>query len=454
MHRLEKLVPSILVVLLGATLASGHSKPLQGPLVRPHSIVAGIDLGGMSREDAQKRLRVWWEDQRVRQLTLHTNLTSDPFPKMTAGELGVTLDDVATVASLPVLDLGVGPQGADADHTYEPVYKLVTPPQGKLLELLGQYFRKPRPARAVLVKGVIYREPEISTVELNEQALPEAVGQAIKTGGVLQLPLLQGPKRVPDEKLAEITDVVFSFSTRFPKRQYSRNSNIKLASSKLNGVIVLPGEKISFNGVVGMRTIERGFKLAGVYKHGRHDTGIGGGICQVSTTLYNACLFSDLKILRRSNHSMPVAYVPIGRDATVDYGNLDLVVQNDKPYAIAISSYFEPGLLTFRVLGKKDPSISVKLEQVGAKSWDTGVQIVQDPKLPAGSKEVVEKGSRGHSVTTYRLVYKNGVLQDRQLLNHSYYEGGEKIVAVGPSMAVPVLPKAGTRVLPTSVGHP
>ena len=143
---------------------------------------------------------------------------------------------------------------------------------------------------------------------------------------------------------------------------------------------------------------------------------------------------------------MPVAYVPLGRDATVDYGNLDLVIQNDKPFPIAISSAFEPGRLTFRVLGKKDPTLTVKLVQEGGKSWDMGTKVIQDPKMPVGSREVIEKGSWGHSITTYRLVYKNGVLQDRQLLNRSYYGGGEKIIAVGPSSASPVAPRPFSQV--------
>jgi len=165
-----------------------------------------------------------------------------------------------------------------------------------------------------------------------------------------------------------------------------------------------PGEKLSFNKTVGRRTIENGFKLAGVYKAGKHDLGIGGGICQVSSTLYNAVLLSDLKVLRRQNHSMPVAYLPVGRDATVDYGSIDLVFENTMSTPVAISSSYTPGRLTFRVLGKKDPSISVKILSIGHRSWDTGVKTVMDPTLPAGKRLIVEKGSRGHSVSTYRLV--------------------------------------------------
>jgi len=445
---MKRLALSLWLTCLGSAIAFG-----QVPLIRSHTLVAGIDLGGMNSEDAAKRLRVWWEEQKHRELIVHTELSNEPLPKLTAEELGVTLDDAASVSKLPIQEFAAGTLGDQANQTFAPVYRLI--PSEKLTNLFKNHIGKPRHARVLLIKGTIFREPEITTYELNQSAMLDQVGAALRGDGIVHLPIVQGQKVVPDEKLAEITDIVSSFSTKFPRRQYNRNSNIKLASSKLNGVVLLPGQTLSFNGTVGERTERRGFKLAGVYKNGKHDTGIGGGICQVSTTLYNACLFGDLRILRRSNHSMPVAYVPLGRDATVDYGNLDLVFQNDKPYPIAISSYFEPGLLTFRVLGKKDPAITVKLEEVGGKSWDTGVEIVHDPKLPVGDREVIEKGSRGHSITTYRLVYRNGVLQEKQLLNHSYYGGGERIIAVGPTVPpIAVIPKATAPLSNTAVVHP
>lgn len=96
--------------------------------------------------------------------------------------------------------------------------------------------------------------------------------------------------------------------------------------------------------------------------------------------------------------------------------------------------------------------MTVKLVQEGGKSWDMGTKVIQDPKLPAGSREVVEKGSWGHSITTYRLIYKNGVLVDKQLLNRSYYGGGEKIIAVGPSPTSPVAARAFTPLGSTNSG--
>jgi len=444
--------------------ALGYATSPRDVTLRPNCKVVGIDVGGMTPLEAEKRLRQWWEDEKVHALTVKCYLTSKPLPQMKPSELGIGFDDVATVAKIPKIDTAqpLSTQGTTdfPVREFDPVFKAEGVPDPELESKVLKAIGPNHPAHAYLEKGAIVRVPEVSDPKLDQANLVSAVSTALKGNHIVQIPLIQGAKRITDEGLAGITDVVSSFTTRFPKKQYSRNSNIKLASSKLDGVILLPGETLSFNGMVGPRTIQRGFKLAGVYKNGRHDTGIGGGICQVSTTLYNACIFGNIKIVRRSNHSMPVAYVPLGRDATVDYGNLDLVIQNNYPNPIAISSAYATGSLTFRVLGKKDSSLSVKLEQENGKSWNVGTRIVQDPKLPVGAREVVEKGSWGHSLTTYRLIYRNGVMVEKQLLNRSYYGGGEKIIAVGPSptrvgvgSAIPPLAGSTTSIPPRPISR-
>ena len=246
-----------------------------------------------------------------------------------------------------------------------------------------------------------------------------------------------------------MTDLVAEYTTRFPTSNRPRCANIKLASSKLNGVLVMPGERLSFNGTVGERTLRGGFQLAGVYKQGKHDVGVGGGICQVSTTLYNASLFANLRIRQRSNHSLPVAYVPLGRDATVDYGSLDLVVENTTKAPIAVVNTYVPGRLTFRILGRKDPGLTVKIVQEGQRSWDMPVETHLDRSLPVGARRIVEPGSRGHAVQTFRLVYENGKLVRRQSLGRSTYGGGTEVVAVGPAK-----PKAPTAAPATTAVAP
>lgn len=249
------------------------------------------------------------------------------------------------------------------------------------------------------------------------------------------VPFVEGSKRVTDADLASIKEVESEFTTHFPTSKTNRCSNIKLASSKFNGLVLMPGDRISFNNTVGRRTEKAGFQIAGVYKNGKHDFDVGGGICQVSTTLYNAALFANLKIVHRHNHSMPVAYVPLGRDATVDYGVLDLDIENNLDHPIALNSEYQPGKLTFRILGQKDKGLEVKIETDGRQRWNPGTQIVVDPTLAAGVRKVVDKGASGQQINTYRVVYRDGKFVKREALGTSYYKGGQKIVAVGRAVS-------------------
>ena len=434
-------------VAVGILLAIGCTGGLlaitaarRAPTIRPNVTVSGVPVGGMTVEDAQRALRVWWETEKLKPLKLHSALPNLALPDMKPGDLGITLDDVASVAKLPLQDAFTDIKAAATQETFsEAKFDAIYKPNGikplELTKLVQKSMGAPKPARVVMVKGVIERTPEVTTAALDVNGLLDAVSKALKSGGPVELPVVEAPKKFPDDQLAQITDVVSEFKTHFPRRQYNRNENLRLASGRLNGVILMPGQQMSFNKTVGQRTEKQGFKLAGVYKNGKHDTGIGGGICQVSTTLYNASLYGNLKIVRRSNHSMPVAYVPLGRDATVDWGSLDLVIENNYSTPIAISSEFQPGTLTFRILGKKVPGQWVKILQVGGKSWSNGVQVTHDSKLPPGAKVVVDKGSAGHSIRTYRLVYQNDTLVSKQPLGFSYYGGGDKIIAVGPTAA-------------------
>lgn len=410
--------------------------------VRPGVKVGAIDVSGLTREEAARKLRVWWEGQKVQPLTVRVEHgTAQPL-QTTPSKAGFTLDDQAIVADLPTEDfweaagriVGRGPEAS-------PAFNIKLKPNGSQNAFLDAYVRsslgESRPPRVTFADGVITRSPEISGYALDRDKLAPAIAEAIAGGGELALPIKEAPKRVPDEELTKIVEVMAEYTTRFPIRQTSRNNNLNLASKRIDGTVLMPGDRFSFNTVVGKRTIDDGYKLAGVYRNGKHDLGIGGGICQVSGTLYNAALLSNMKIAQRHNHSMPVAYLPVGRDATVDYGTYDLQFENPYPFPVAISRSFSPGKLTFRVLGVKDPLTEVKIIVADLRSWSRGVQYVSDGSLLPGKQKVIEKGSAGHSATTYRVVYRNGVEIRRELLSRSRYAGGPRIIARNPAAAPP-----------------
>ena len=447
----------ILIASLASVAATGTALGVvaarQIPTVRANVFVGPVAVGGLEPLEAGRRIRAWWEGERVDKLKLVCTGTKAVLPAMTPTQLGVGIDDAKLVAALPMAgmadSLSGTPDRLEIPLEYKPNGANLVPVSALVKAKIG----KPKPAAVRWVGGTVQTTPETTVMSLDAKALPDAVVAALQSDRTVDVPLVAAPKRISDEALAQMTDLVAEYTTHFPASNRPRCSNIKLASSKLNGTILMPGEKLSFNRTVGERTLRGGFKLAGVYKQGKHDVGVGGGICQVSTTLYNASLFANLRIRQRSNHSLPVAYVPLGRDATVDYGSLDLVVENTTKGPIAVVDTYQPGRLTFRILGKKDPALSVKVVQEGGRSWGMPVRTVVDRTLRPGTRRIVEPGATGHSVRTYRLLYRNGKLVERQSLGGSSYGGQTRVVAVGPAapkVKPPVAPLASpTAVTPT-----
>lgn len=418
------------------TITAYRYEPRVAPTVR----IGSVPVGGLTLAEARKKLRTWWEYQKVKPIEAALAEGRGKPLEITPSKAGCALDDVASTSPLPVEDFWGATrrlfgQGSETGSSFPIVLRAT----GQVNPALTAYVRESlggrKPARVTYREGQIVREPEVAEYELDTEGLVKGIAEAIESSGLVYLPLRESAKSVPDEELDKIVDVIAEYSTKFPSRQTSRNANLRIASSKIDGTVLMPGETFSFNGVVGKRTIEDGYKLAGVYKNGKHDLGLGGGICQVSGTLYNSALLANLPIVQRSNHSMPVPYLPVGRDATVDYGTLDLRFKNPYKFPIAISSTFQPGKLTFRVLGVKDPGLEVKVTTTDLKSWSRGVQYVDDPSLPAGKQKVIEKGSSGHSVTTWRIVSRNGVEVTREILSRSRYVGGVRIVARNPADA-------------------
>jgi vancomycin resistance protein YoaR len=451
---MRKVLLGILVLLAAAGTTVTVTAARYQPVVRPNTFVGPVAVGGLTPTDAAHRLRLWWEMERVRPLEIVCERVSGTLPTMTASELGVRLDDQASIANLPLQDFlgsaaGKLGQAELPRAEFEPVFVSVEVDLTPLAEKVNPKLPKPRPARARWSNGAVARTPETSGLELDVASIGPAAIAAVRSGEPVSLRVMEAPKRVPDAELAKVNDVVGTFTTSFNARQANRSSNIKLAASKFDGMVLMPGERISFNGVVGRRTAKAGYREAGIYLNGRTDTGIGGGICQVSTTLYNAALLANLKIVSRTNHSMPVPYVPIGRDAAVDYGSIDLVLENPGPAPVAVESGYASGQVTFRILGRKEPGTEVQILRLGAKSWSTGEKVVPDPSLAAGVRKVVEKGSAGHSIDTVRVVKKNGTVVKREPLGKSHYRGGQRIVHVGVRPPAPAAsPKRPPTVAP------
>lgn len=229
----------------------------------------------------------------------------------------------------------------------------------------------------------------------------------------------------------KISDTLGSFSTVYNAGNYERSHNIALAAQKINGLVLMPGQQFSFNDVVGQRSAQTGFKTAKVYQGGEIVDGIGGGICQVSTTLYNAVLYADLKIVYRTNHSMPVSYVPSGRDATVSYGSIDFKFSNNQGYPIKLGCSASNGRLVCTVYGIKLQNKKVEITTQTVSTTPFGIKEVEDDTLPEGKRKVKQAGSDGSVVDTFKTVYINGESQGTNKISRSNYSAITQIELVG-----------------------
>ena len=146
-------------------------------------------------------------------------------------------------------------------------------------------------------------------------------------------------------------DMLSTYSTRYSTRDRDRTTNLQLAASKINGTVLMPGETFSYNQVVGERTIAAGYKEAPIYVEGQVVDGLGGGICQITSTLYNAVLYANLEIVERSNHQFVPSYVTASRDATVVYGSIDFKFKNNRDYPIKIVCSVSGGIAKFDIYG-------------------------------------------------------------------------------------------------------
>jgi vancomycin resistance protein YoaR len=295
--------------------------------------------------------------------------------------------------------------------------------------------RTPRDARVRFAGGMVEVLPSQSgqTLELEPslQNLLTALRELPAAQTRFELAMRAVPPRIPTEAARAITGVVGSYTTRFPGYQVSRNHNIRLAADALNGRILLPGERLSYNAAVGKRTLKQGFRPAPVIVYGEKRLGIGGGICQVSSTLYNAALLGELKIVRRANHSIPVDYVPLGRDATVTDTGIDFVIENPHDHPIAIATELGRSSLTIRILGQPVAGRTVVLKTERSQPKSPPVQRVPDPNLPVGKERVIKKGAAGVRVVLWREVYENGVLVARERAATSVYRAQPRVIAVG-----------------------
>lgn len=277
-------------------------------------------------------------------------------------------------------------------------------------------------------------------VSLNKNKAAEMIEQRIENYDIskVEIPVDIVEPEIKKSDLENITEKLGEYSTKFNAANTSRSYNIKLATKSVTDVLIRPGEVFSLNKTIGPRLAKYGFKTAKVIINNEYVDGIGGGICQVSTTLYNAALLSNMEIVERKNHSMPSDYVSLGRDATISGDYIDMKFKNNNKYPIYIYGEVKGNQVKFSIYGKKEnPSRSIKIKTEIVKRIEPQIKIIKDKTLPIGTEIMEKKPKTGYVVKSYRVVMENGKEVFIEPLYTDTYKVSDGVKRVGTKSVQP-----------------
>jgi vancomycin resistance protein YoaR len=238
--------------------------------------------------------------------------------------------------------------------------------------------------------------------------------------------------KIMEDDLKTINTKISSYTTSFINSSFGRCRNIELAAKYIDNTVIMPGDEFSFNKIVGPTTPGKGFEYAKVIKNGTFVDEIGGGVCQVSSTLYNAVLKSNLDITERRNHSKIISYVPMGQDAMISYGISDFKFKNNFNYPVFLETIVQNKEITFNIFSNEEglePQYEIKNEIL--KEIKPKKEITYDYSLSEGRIIIEQNGKSGYIVNTYRVRHDNGQIVEKILVGESIYACKNTIVRMG-----------------------
>ena len=412
--------------------------------------VGAVSLSGLTEEEAEKQIESYVNEKLNQDITLVVNGTE---AKSDAQTLGVAWDNQDEVAEaiqgtelkgnlvkryMKKKDLEVNPVKIELDLSVD---------QDKVSSFVSE---KCGSAVAGAVDATIIRKdgkfeitPSKEGLTVDMDATKAALNEALNSENTdairVEASVTVKKPKVTEEDLATIKDVLGTFSTSFATSGASRSTNLAVGAGKINGHVLMPGEVLSGYECMHPFTLENGYKTATAYENGKSVDSIGGGVCQISTTLYNASLYAELEIVQRQNHSMSVSYVKPSMDAAIAGTYKDLKVKNPYDTPIYIEGYTKGKTLTFTIYGKetRPSNRTLAFESETLSTTPSPTQEIQDPSLPAGKRVKVESGHTGLKSKLYKCVYVDGQLQERTLLNSDTYNASKTVYRVGTGVAAP-----------------
>jgi vancomycin resistance protein YoaR len=434
-------------------------------VIYPGVTVAGVNLKGKSKEEAINLLK-----EEFGQEVLKKKIN------VSAGEKVYTIDYKKLNAKYDIENVVDEAFNYGKDLEMFDKHKLIKSSSSKPYELEFSYDDKYIGEIVNTIEKEINKEPVNASIEMVSRGkfnvTPDVKGYKLekdklhseiigKINGELEgdvdinAPITELTAAVTGKLLSTIDEKIASFGTSYTTSSYERSNNIALATRSINGRLLLPGDTFSFNETVGERTKARGYKEAGVIINNQIESGLGGGICQVSSTLYNAMLKTEIKSTERRHHSLRSTYVGLGMDATVDWGNIDYKFKNTLDYPVYIEGYVQNKNVYFNVysnssLTKRTYSLVNDVYQTIPSTTKT----IEDPTLPEGTTEIEKKASDGYRVRVIRRTHENGKTIKSEVLYTDYYRPVNGVVRKGTKKVVQPPKTEGTPKTTTGQENP
>ena len=446
MKKYVKLLPVLILVfavgLIGHSMVSVDAGDEN---IIPNTVYIGdIDVSGMTKEQAQAALDAYLEEMQGTAFTLSTGEKSI---SVTAGDLGLSISNTEVIDE--ALNLG---KSGNLIARYKDKKDLEKEPksydiqfaadESKIETLLGVNMEN---LTQEAVDGSLTREnggftivDGVNGIEVNVEESVTIIDTFIEqewTDGDSSIELATNviePKG-SREQLSKVQDVLGSFHTDYSSSAAGRRKNVENGCSKINGTLLYPGEQFSVYEMVNPFTAENGYELAGSYENGTTVQTYGGGICQVSTTLYNAVILAELKIDERYNHSMIVNYVKPSMDAAIAGTSKDLKFTNNTEAPVYIEGYTSGGQIYFNIFGEDTRAANREVTYVSETLSETpaGVTLQADPTHPVGYIATMQSPHTGYTAKLWKVVTVNGVEESREEFNSSRYNPSNKVIAVG-----------------------
>ena len=298
------------------------------------------------------------------------------------------------------------------------------------------------------VNGEFVIIPEVNGVSVDTEKLMQDIVKIFEGSSITDITIAvsEVSAEFSEKMFVDATKPIGSFYTVISGSEAGRNKNLDTASAKINDYVLYPDEVFSTNKVFGEMTADNGYRMAPVIVGGELTNGMGGGVCQVSSTLYMALLYAEVEIVERQNHSQKVGYADYGYDATLAGDYIDLKFKNNTGHPLTIESYIEGNKLYVNLYGHEvhEPGRRLEFYNVFTGSVEApGENVVNDPELPLGERVVKTSARNGVNYDLYKIVYNGNTEVSREHVNTSKYRARAAVVHVGTGAAAEESPTGG-----------